>query len=103
MVEALDAEWRDRQGSAIARDHVGEYPPNDGAELEAVGGEAEGVEDAKLRAARADDRDLVRHAGFDPGPGPDDGGAPHVREQVPDRARVDRQIGEVQLRPVLVD
>ena len=46
--------------------------------------------------ARTDDGNVVGHARLDAGPGAHDGGLAHRREQLPHRARADRELGPVE-------
>jgi len=58
--EAVDAEGGDGQVALPLSDEVGDdAPPDRGAELEAVGREAEGVVDPRLARARPDHRQTV--------------------------------------------
>ena len=70
--EPADIEGGDRRRRRPVQDELAQHGTHHGAELEAVAGEAEGVEEARRRPARADDRDVVGHDALDAGPGADD-------------------------------
>ena len=76
--------------------------PTARTELEAVRREAERMEHAGRGRARADHRDVVGHPGLDPGPGADDLGPGHDREQRRGGARVVGEPGEVEIGAIAV-
>src|SRR6218665_3161601 len=83
--KAANAQAVDRNAAAACRNDLGHDRASAGAELEAMGGEAELVIDALMPGAGSEDRQIVGHAGLDAGPGAQDACRAHDREQILNR------------------
>src|SRR3954451_4898851 len=80
--EAADPEGLERRGGAAVDDELGDDLADDGAELEAMPREAEGVDKIRRRHGVADHRDVVRHLAVDAGPGADHMGTFEGRDEI---------------------
>src|SRR4051794_10120908 len=85
--KALDPECLDRHVRRPRCDEDGHDGAGSGAKLEAVRREAELVERPFRRGAASEHRDVVRHPRLNPGPGPQDRGPAHDREELPNGLR----------------
>ena len=96
-----DVECLDRHVRVTASDEIGNDPPHDGSERDAMAGKTKGVVRTRC-GARADDRNAVRHLSLNARPTAHDLNPAQARKQCRRGDRAGGKAPEVQMCPVAV-